>query len=216
MKVISLKKLAKTKQKLLEVIKKSGRITIDEIMVHFTISEIAVRKHLHELEKDGLIKKESVKQKIGRPYHVYELTGEGHTLFPNQYKQLPLDLLKDLEVLQGREAVSDLLRQRMKREKSDIENEIKTSDFAEKITRIAEIQDRKGCMVEVNQTVEGDYEIIHYNCPIANIAISYQEICKNEKHMYKDVFPETDVISKSRITEGDHCCKWVIKNPKKA
>src|SRR5699024_11991911 len=112
MKVISLKKLAKTKQKLLEVIKKSGRITYDEIMVHFTISEIAVRKHLHELEKDGLIKKESVKQKIGRPYHVYELTGEGHTLFPNQYKQLPLDLLKDLEVLQGREAVSDLLRQR--------------------------------------------------------------------------------------------------------
>src|SRR5699024_4556576 len=86
----------------------------------------------------------------------------------------------------------------MKREKSDIENEIKTSDFTEKITRIAEIQDRKGCMVEVNQTVEGDYEIIHYNCPIANIAISYQEICKNEKHMYKDVFTETDVISKDR------------------
>src|SRR5699024_10425342 len=115
--------------------------------------EISVRKDDHELEKDGLIKKESVKQEIGRPYHVYELTGEGHTLFPNQYKQLPLDLLKDLEVLQGREAVSDLLHQRMKREKSDIENEIKKKDFTEKITRIAEIQERKESMVEVKQTI---------------------------------------------------------------
>ena len=61
MKVISVKKLAKTKQKLLTLLKKERDMTIEDIMVHFTISEIAVRKHLRELEYDNYIKKESIK-----------------------------------------------------------------------------------------------------------------------------------------------------------
>lgn len=211
-----MKKLAKTKQKLLQVLKKEGQMTIDDMMAHFTISEIAVRKHLRELERDSYIKKKSVKQSLGRPYYVYQLTRNGHILFPNQFEQLPLDLLKDLETLQGREAVSDLLQQRMKRETKDIQEEVTAVDFLEKVSKIAAIQDQKGCMVEVNETPDGDFEIIHFNCPIANIAQSYHEICQNEKHMYRDVFPETEVISKSRITVGDHCCCWVIKNPKNA
>jgi len=204
-------KLAKTKQKLLNLLKKERELTIDEIMVNFSISEIAVRKHLRELERDQYIEKDSVKQKIGRPYYIFKLTKQGHQMFPNQQEQLPLELLKDLEAIQGKEAVSQLLKQRMKRERGYMENEVASGNFEERIKRVAEIQDRKGCMVEVNENDDGDYEIIHYNCPIANIATTYHEICKNEKRMYKDIFPENKVISTSRITNGDHCCKWVIK-----
>src|SRR5690625_6432950 len=81
-------------------------------------------------------------------------------------------------------------------------------DIEKKKRKVAEIQDDKGCMVEVKENENGDYEIIHYNCPIANIATTYHEICKNEKNMYNDIFPESDVVSTSRITAGDHCCKW--------
>lgn len=209
-----MKKLAKTKQRLLNLLKKDREMTIEEIMVHFTISEIAVRKHLRELENDNYIEKTSVKQKIGRPYHLFKLTKNGHQLFPNQHEQLPLELLKDLEVIKGREAVSQLLEQRMKREKVYLTEETTSTDFAGRIAKVAEIQDDKGCMVEVQENESGDYEIIHYNCPIANIATTYHEICSNEKNMYKDVFPESEVISSSRITAGDHCCKWIIKKPK--
>lgn len=203
--------LAKTKQKLLMLLKKKGKMTIENIMVHFTISEVAVRKHLRELESDGYIKTIRIKQAIGRPFHMYDMTGKGHTLFPNQNARLPLDLLKDLESLQGEEAVSALLQQRTKREKEELLKEVQTFDFKKKIEKIAEIQDSKGCMVEVKETENGDYELIHYHCPIANIANTYHEICTNEKQMYRDVFPERDVIVTSRITDGDHCCRWVIK-----
>lgn len=209
-----MEKLAKTKQKLLKVLKKQGKMTIDDVMVYFTITEIAVRKHLRELERDGYIQKTSVKQEIGRPYYIFELTSHGHTLFPNQYEQLPLELLQDLEDLQGRDAVSDLLQQRMLRETNQIQQEVNIADFTKKVEEIAKIQDQKGCMVEVNQTKNGDYEIIHFNCPIANLAKSYPEICHNEKHMFRDVFPESEVIAESSITRGDHLCKWLIKHPK--
>src|SRR5690625_2876279 len=114
-----MKKLATTKQKLLNLLKKEREMTIEEIMVNFNISEIAVRKHLRELEHDYYIEKNSVKQKIGRPYHVFKLTKQGHQIFPNQHEKLPLELLQDLEAIQGREAVSQLLEHRMMREKGN-------------------------------------------------------------------------------------------------
>src|SRR5690625_4751948 len=122
-----------TKQKLLNILKKDHRCTIKDIMVYFTISEIAVRKHIHELEQQGFIRKISNKQDIGRPFYMYELTDKGHKTFPNQYEKLPLELLRDLEDLQGTKMVDSLLEKRMERETSFFKQEIKTEDFDDKI-----------------------------------------------------------------------------------
>lgn len=51
-----------TKQRLLTILKKANDLTITEIMKHFTISEIAVRKQLHELVQQGFVKQQSHKQ----------------------------------------------------------------------------------------------------------------------------------------------------------
>ena len=209
-----MKKRASTKEKLLNILKKDHKCTIKDIMDHFTISEIAVRRHLHELEKQGFIKKEEVKQDIGRPYHMYLLTEKGHQTFPNQYEQLPLELLQDLEVVQGKQVVSEVLAQRMEREKALFKERIQTDDFDKQIVEMLKIQDEQGYMNEYKKTPEGDYEITNYNCPILNIASSYTEICSNEKKVLSDVFTDSEVISKTCITRGDIYCKWVITKPK--
>jgi len=111
-------KRASTKDKLLNILKKDHKSTIKEIMDYFTISEIAVRRHLNELEQQGFITREEVKQEISRPYYVYLLTEKGHQTFPNQYEQLPIELLQDLEAVQGKQAVTEVLAQRLQREKA--------------------------------------------------------------------------------------------------
>lgn len=209
-----MKKHASAKEKLLNVLKKDHESTIKDIMVYFTISEIAVRRHLRELEQQGFVKKEEVKQDIGRPYHVYLLTEKGHQTFPNQYEQLPLELLKDLEDIQGKQAVTDVLAKRMEREKELFREHIKSDDFDEKIAAVAEIQDEKGYMIEYKKTAKGDYEVTNYNCPILNIASSYRQLCSNEKKVLSEVFTHSDVISETCITRGDHYCKWIITKPK--
>lgn len=209
-----MKKHASAKEKLLNVLKKDHESTIKDIMVYFTISEIAVRRHLRELEQQGFVKKEVVKQDIGRPYHVYLLTEKGHQTFPNQYEQLPLELLKDLEDIQGKQAVTDVLAKRMEREKELFKEHIKSDDFDEKIAAVAEIQDEKGYMIEYKKTAKGDYEVTNYNCPILNIASSYRQLCSNEKKVLSEVFTHSDVISETCITRGDHYCKWIITKPK--
>lgn len=158
------------KQELLDVLKKEGKITIQEIMRHFSISEVAVRRHLHDLEQQGFVKRHTVKQELGRPYHTYELTAAGHNTFPNQYEQLPVDLLNDLEELEGKETVNKLITKRMEREKSEFTEAISASNLDSKIHQFAEIQDAKGYMVELNKIDDGYYEMRHYNCPIVNLA----------------------------------------------
>lgn len=202
-----------TKQKLLNILKKEPQITIKEIMVYFDISEIAVRRHIHELEQQGFLKKRSVKQDIGRPYYIYELTEKGHATFPNEDKTLPLELLQDLEFLQGKQAVNEVLAQRMKREKKQYLSAVEDKNFDEKITAITNLQDKKGFIIEYDQTINGDYEIKNFNCPIINIASTYQQLCTNEQEVLTDVFPNSDVLSKSCIATGEKVCKWIITKP---
>lgn len=213
--VIFMRKGASTKEKLLQILKKDHKSTIKDIMVYFSISEIAIRRHLNELEQQNLIKREEVKQDIGRPYYVYSLTEKGHQTFPNQFEQLPLEILQDLEASQGKHAVSDLLKHRKNREVNMFYDQLKNKSFDEKIAEMAKIQDEKGYMIEYEKNDAGDYEIKNYNCPIINIASAYRQLCSNEKQVYAEVFPGSKVISKTCITRGDHYCHWVITNPEK-
>lgn len=202
-----------TKQKLLNILKKEHQSTIKDIMVYFEISEIAVRRHIHELEQKDFIKKQSIKQDIGRPYFIYELTNKGHATFPNENNTLPLELLQDLELLQGKQAVNDVLSQRMKREREQFLEAADSKEFDQQIAAITKLQDEKGFMIEYDQTVHGDYEIKNFNCPIINIASTYQQVCANEKKVLTDVFPNSEVRSGACIATGEKFCKWTITKP---
>ncbi|WP_179151882.1 helix-turn-helix transcriptional regulator [Oceanobacillus senegalensis] len=202
------------KQKLLQILKRNRPLKIGEIMKYFSISEIAVRKHIHELEKQGLINKVSHKQPIGRPFLTYELTKKGHETFPNQNDRLPAELLKDLEELQGPEAVYELLEKRMEREFDCYKKAISSNDNLEKqINYITHLQNENGYMAEIEKTDEGDFIIKNYNCPISSIASTYHQVCKNEHRMLEKLFSENEVTAQAFITKGDHFCKWVVKNP---
>lgn len=203
-----------TKQKLLNILKKDQMLTIKEIMTYFMISEIAVRRHIHELIQQGFLKKQSIKQKVGRPYYVYALTEKGHATFPNENETLPLEILQDLETIQGEQAVKSVLAQRMKRERTQFLTEVESDSFDQRIATIARIQEDKGFMVEYDQMNDGNYEIRNYNCPIINIASKYQQICSNEKQVLSEVFSSSTVHLKSCIATGGNFCKWVITKPK--
>lgn len=204
-----------TKDQLLMLLKKNDGITIEEIMEYFSISEPAIRKHLHEMERQGLVLKNAQKQKIGRPFFTYDLTEKGHGLFPNQYESLPVELLEDLEALQGPEAVKALLNKRMEREKQELQRELIEADkFEDKVQILVQLQNSSGYMVEIEREANGDYKLRNFNCPIANIAHKYTQVCSNEKQIYKSVFEDSEVIPKTYITAGDNVCTWIIKEPK--
>ncbi|MEN2768358.1 helix-turn-helix transcriptional regulator [Ornithinibacillus xuwenensis] len=206
--------MARTKQKLLTILKRNHVMTIEGMMEFFTISDIAVRKHIHELENQGLIRKNAIKKNIGRPAYEYELTQAGNRVFPNHYESLSVDLLKDLEELQGLDAVYSLLERRMEKEVDFFHSNNIPIDFDEKVAKVAELQEDRGYMVELEQKPDGSYEMRHFNCPIANLANAYQQVCKNEHKVFNAVFSDSYVNCVACMTSGDHYCNWTIRNPK--
>lgn len=201
-----------TKQQLLNILKRKYECSMKELMVHFSISEVAVRRHLADLIRQDFIKERIVKQAIGRPFNMYTLTDK-HSTFPNQYDQLSVELLEDLEELQGGEAVADLLWRRKSREEAELAALIAEEDFDGKIEKIVQHQNSKGYMIEYEQTAEGDYRIKNFNCPIYNLASSYQQVCRNEKDMLRTILDKSLVISEACMTDGEAFCCWKIEKP---
>jgi len=205
-------KFVSTKEKILYSLKKTKEheSTMKDIMEHFSISETAVRKHLQELISNGFVAERIVKQEIGRPFHLYSLTGKGHSIFPSQHEQLPIDLLNDLEEVGGKQVVNELLLKRREREEKELFSALAHEDFVGKIKKLTKLQNEKGYMMEFRETPEGNYEIVNYNCPIYNLASSYGQVCKNENGMIKKIFSEADVVSTSCIVTGGKYCGWLL------
>lgn len=208
-----MKKRQTTKDKILELLKKEVKISMKDLSEHFTISEVALRRHINDLIRQNLVQEEEVKQEIGRPYFVYSLTREGHNTFPNQYDQLPVELLRDLEDLYGKEAIEKLLQRRKEREEKELSSHLEGLSFDEKVEKLFQFLEQKGYMLEYEKTDEGNYEIKNYHCPIYNISSNYNQVCRYEKELYKTLFPDSEVTDRSCMSKGNHHCYWVITNP---
>lgn len=205
-----------TKEKILYILKKDGEISMKELADHFSISDIAIRKHVQALIWDGFIKKRKVRQDIGRPYHVYSLTKKGHGTFPNQYEELPVKMLKDLEAIEGEKVVNKLIEFRRDREQNELDSQLPVDDFDERMMEMIRLQKEKGYMIDYSKLDNGDYHIKIFNCPIFNVASEYHQICENEELMYKQLFPHSNVNVSSYLTKGAKYCSWTFtKSDKK-
>lgn len=207
---MKVKKPTSVKEQLLKLLKKNRELSIEEIMQHFTISEIAVRKHLQGLARQKFIEVIQHKKEIGRPYHTYQLSDKGHSYFPHRYQELSVQLLKDLEQIYGEEAVDTLLEKQSDRDKERLSEAVGTKRTDEKISLLVDQQNESGYMLEWSKVGDNEYVLKNYHCPFMEAAVQYPSMCQHEKKMFSKVFSEGTVSAESFITEGETCCKWKI------
>jgi DeoR family suf operon transcriptional repressor len=202
-----------TKQEVLKILKVEKRLTVSELAKRLAISEMAVRRHLHTLERDGLVRTTLVRQAMGRPTNVYELSEKGEELFPQNYKQMALELLKDLEVVAGKETVETLFRMRMERMKEQYQHDFIGKSFDERVTKLSELQNEQGYMTELRKDEEDFYHLIAHHCPISEVAKDYRSICSCELQLFKQLLNTPEVVLQSCMTKGDDVCHYQIKQP---
>lgn len=80
---------------------------IAELAEAIGITRNAMRAHLGRLEGHGLVRHRTVRGRVGKPAHVYELTGDGESLLSRGY---PLALAA---ILEGAEALDDAAREEL-------------------------------------------------------------------------------------------------------
>jgi len=200
-----------TRKVLLNMMKTRGALSVGEMAKELRITEMAVRRHLNTLERDGLIETKLSRQAMGRPTHLYSLTMLADDLFPKNYHHLTLDLLGELEAEEGSDMIGRLFERRKEKLFAKYGERMEGKELPERVTELADIQNKNGYMVQLERQDEGEFVLTEYNCPIAQVAGQYNEACQCELTLFEKLL-DADVERTECLTKGGAKCTYVIRN----
>ncbi|MDP5275724.1 helix-turn-helix transcriptional regulator [Chengkuizengella axinellae] len=202
---------ASTRKIILTMLKTKGSLSVSEMAKQLSITEMAVRRHLNTLDRDKLITSELVRKSMGRPTHIYSLTKKADDLFPKNYHKLTLDILDELISEFGNDAVDKLFEGRENKLFIKYDQRMNGKTLETKVEELVEIQKETGYMAECDLDEQGNFVLMEYNCPIAQVADQYQQACDCELSLFKKLL-ETDVERTECIAKGGNKCTYVVQN----
>jgi DeoR family transcriptional regulator, suf operon transcriptional repressor len=203
---------ASTKDDILQYLLKHDRATAQTLAESLEISPQATRRHLKDLEGEGLIEYQSVQSGMGRPQHIYHLSRQGRARFPHNYDDFALSFLNTLAETVGEQQVGEILRKQWQRKAAEYRQRVGTGSFEERLTNLMEIRREEGYMAElVELEAQKSYILAEHHCAISEVAESYPSICGHELEMFSIVLPDCTVERTHWINKGEHRCGYLIK-----
>jgi len=195
-----------TRHMILHLIKTEGSMSVGDLSERLGITEMAVRRHIHALERDGYVASRLVRRTMGRPQHRYELTPGADELFPRTYHALALDLLEELEeVGVSADELFELRRERLARRHAPA---MDGQPLPDKVARLADIQNSAGYMASWERERDG-YVLHEHNCPISRVAERFPQACRCELELFGQLLG-TRVERTECISEGGRKCTYRI------
>jgi DeoR family transcriptional regulator, suf operon transcriptional repressor len=204
-----------TKHDILTILLKQGQATAQEMADRLTVTTQAIRRHLKDLEQDGLILYQAVPAATGRPNHRYELSPEGRRQFPDRYNDFSMSLLDTLAQTVGKEQMSSILRQQWQQKAQEYRDQVGGGDLADRVASLVAIRQSEGYMAECHlvdvDRPEAGFVLTEYNCAISQIAESYPSVCGHELEMFTIALPDCKVERTHWLVRGEHRCGYLIK-----
>jgi iron-sulfur cluster biosynthesis transcriptional regulator SufR len=199
-----------TRKMILTMLKTQGQLSVGEMSNQLGITEMAVRRHLNTLERDGLLETKLVRQAMGRPTHLYLLTKQADDLFPKNYHHLTLDLLDELLEDEGEEKVDTLFKKREDKLVAKYQSRMQAKSLGERVSELAKIQNENGYMAKWKQHGDREFELSEHNCPITQVANRYQQACHCELSLFQRLLG-VKVERTECLAKGGTKCMYVIE-----
>jgi DeoR family suf operon transcriptional repressor len=205
-----------SKEYILQYLLKQEKATANEIAKALEISRQATRRHLNDLENEGLIAHDIIQPKIGRPQHEYYLCEKGRDRFPHRYGEFALSFLDTLTETVGPSQVSQLLQKQWERKAREYRQYIQGNNLEEKVKKLVEIRQKEGYMAELyylddHRPKSQKFFISEHNCAISEVAESYPQVCGHELEMFMALFPDCKVERTNWLNNGEHLCGYLIE-----
>jgi DeoR family suf operon transcriptional repressor len=137
-----------TKQDILYYLLKHAQATAQDLADALGISAQAIRRHLKDLEDEGLVQHNLEQTGMGRPQHLYVLSKDGRDRLPAQYDDFALSLLNTLTETVGREQVGTILRKQWERKAQDYRDRVGDGPLEERVAALVELRQAEGYMAE--------------------------------------------------------------------
>ena len=204
--------LKETRSEILTRLRTKRRMTVEEIASAVGVSKVSIRRHLDLLQRDGLVEFDVRRHSRGRPGHVYYLTDKAKMLFPTGYNTFALNVLKQVKTMFGEPVLAKIFCEQADDLIASLKPKLEGLGFDEKVKKLCSLLNERGYDITFRMLQDGSYLVKQRNCPMADVAASYDHICSEELRLYKELL-EADVFRECRIAAGSESCDYRIFPP---
>ncbi|MFQ6045392.1 MAG: helix-turn-helix transcriptional regulator [Gemmatimonadales bacterium] len=194
--------------RLLLELKRDQPLTAKELADRYGVSANAIRRHLKELETEGLVVYDREQRGQGAPVFVYQLTAIGEALFPKRYDEALTDVLSFLAESSGREEIRRIFEERFRAQADRLNVELGDATLEERVDAVVDLLSRQGFMAEWSVDA-GQVRIAEHNCAVQAVAERFPEICAAEAEFLKAILGAA-VERESYIPDGCNSCLYTI------
>ena len=191
-------------------VKRGQPVTAKELAAEFGLTPNALRRHLKELETEGLVRCSRQVRGVGGPVLAYSLTDAGEVLFPRSYDTTLTTLLDNVRAQSGTDGVVQLFRAQWERVASGAPDELASLPLEERAQLLAELLTSHGYMAEATSTTGGEALIKEHNCVLRAVAERFPEVCVAEEKFLAE-FLGAVVERRTHIASGASCCEYCVK-----
>ncbi|HYE16153.1 MAG TPA: metalloregulator ArsR/SmtB family transcription factor [Pyrinomonadaceae bacterium] len=206
--------LGASREEIVQLLRARGRASADELAAALEVSKQCVRKHLDVLERDGYVEHAPERGDRGRPAHLFRLTEKAGELFPRRYDVFAKAVLRQIGEVFGERGLDAVLCGCAEETISRLRPQLEGLAFDARVTRLAELLGEMGYEAEAERLADGSYLLTEWNCPQAELAREYGQLCERELTVYRELLG-AEVVRESRIAGGAPRCSYKILRPKK-
>ncbi|SHF79638.1 transcriptional regulator [Fodinibius roseus] len=202
-----------SKKELLDLIKRTGTLSMDEAVEQIELAKTTLREHLLQLERDGYVERDYVRSGAGRPSLHYQLTPKGNSLFPSSESDLIREMISYLKARGEEETIKDFFdtfwEDRLTNARKKIAD-APADNSGVRVQILMEMLEKEGFMPEYQMDEEADtLTVKECNCPFSEVIKETRLPCKLEALFYKKLFNE-NAERTTYIAEGDYSCTYDI------
>jgi predicted ArsR family transcriptional regulator len=200
-----------TRMEILELLRRRGRCSAETIAKDLDLTPNAIRQHLTNLERDGLVVSQPERSGRGRPALLFALTERADAVFPKRYGQLATMVLQEVQEMGGPEALDEVFARVAARHADAIQRDLEDLGFEDRLNRVVSWIGRAGTLVERSKTAEGIRVTIH-NCPFRNTALKFPQVCTITPQLITRLTGAA-VSQSDSIHRRDPYCSFVVQRP---
>ena len=191
-----------------------GAASAEDLAGALAVSKQCVRKHLDVLERDGYVEHAPARGERGRPALLFRLTAKAEELFPKRYDFLAKAVLQQVGEVWGERGLNAVFCGCAAEMIAQLRPQLEGLGFDARVRRLTELLGERGYEAEAERLADGSYRLTEWNCPQAEVARDYRQLCDQELIVYKDLLG-AEVFRESRIASGARACAYRVLRPVK-
>jgi predicted ArsR family transcriptional regulator len=200
-----------TRGRIARLILENGPVTAASLSVRLGLTPAAVRRHLDNLQADGMVEVRSARphgsRSRGRPARLFTMTDAGRSAFEHAYDDLAASALRFLADVAGPGAVTSFAREQVSELERRYRPVVGAADPADRVRTLAAALSADGYAASASSApaVGGGEQLCQHHCPVAHVAAEFPQLCEAETEAFGRLLG-TPVQRLATIAHGDGIC----------